>query len=117
MMKLKTNKTSTKKRRTKPINQKIKDWSRNINNKGGQVVAFRGGERKEKKKSTSNKPDHHHWHTSSNQERTWWCFQQHDEKEFLDAEWHRLNYVGTFHACVPIFFMLLFSLYEKTQLP
>jgi hypothetical protein len=42
MMKLKTNKTSTKGSRTKIRNKKNKDWSRNINNKDSQAIILEG---------------------------------------------------------------------------
>jgi hypothetical protein len=45
MMKLKTNKTSIKRPRTKIRNQNNKGWSWNTNNKKGQAVIFKGEER------------------------------------------------------------------------
>jgi hypothetical protein len=39
-----------------------KDWSWNNNNKNGQIVIFRGGERKEKKMTYGDKPGHHRRH-------------------------------------------------------
>jgi hypothetical protein len=46
MMKLKTNKTSIKRPRTKIKNQNNKDWNWNNNNKKDQAIIFKGGERK-----------------------------------------------------------------------
>ena len=62
MIKLKTNKTSTKRSGQKIRNQKNKDWSWNINNNEGLAVIFRGGERKEgnkKERFICNKLEHY----------------------------------------------------------
>jgi hypothetical protein len=53
-MKLKTSKIYTKRSGIKTKNQKIKDWSWNINNKDGQVILFRGGKRRKKDPQPTN---------------------------------------------------------------
>ena len=55
-MKLKTSKIYTKRSGIKTKNQKIKDWSWNINNKDGQVILFRGGKRRKKDHERQTKP-------------------------------------------------------------
>jgi hypothetical protein len=55
-MKLKINKTSTKRSRQKIRNKKNKDWSWNTTNQEGQTVIFWGGEWKEGNKKLKARP-------------------------------------------------------------
>jgi len=72
-LKLKTNKTSTKRSGPKIKNKKNKDWSWNVNNQEGRAIILDGGEREEGEKKAhqyQTRPPKEKWHDHASNDMT-----------------------------------------------